>query len=610
MEGRRRRTRLSSLPDSTWLHKSVASLPPQLKQYSHHHTYPLTDKGKSYKARFRPLFEHGYPAPETMRNNKDSFRLPAIKGRLDQMIKPCGPVRRRARRLYYHPKFRKLEGYHFGITLCAMLSAAVLIVNYALTIWAYKNYEVIDGIVTIKEGNCDQMKSLATKLHLGINILSSLLLGSSNYSRQCLSAPTRHDIDECHKQRVWLSVGTSSLRNLIRIPRQRAMLWLLIAFSSVPLHLLYNSAVFTTLYAREYKAFLVTHSFLAGGSSEITSNAWDQVYGVFSAASPGPDVETLQGRALYLRDQQHSLSQLANIDCLRTYSTSSTSILGDVLVVLQERYDHEFPSPFLAVWPSIKPEILFASQTSREIPWYCSDDSVLQGGNCSLNLAYSFAWNCKNHTISDIGPDNECNTHDLVAQADHWRMFGRQVEHCLREPVEEHCRIQLSSQFMVVVIICNICKMYLMGYVAWKKPGEPLVTVGDAVASFLDNPDLTTKGNCLLEKTHFERTKSDNRTGRQRCLPNPRDLEAWKSAANNADLRIPFTNADLGSPREFTGYSCTRQQQNHGYHHNHSAVQHCSVANPWKGRPRSYTYRRPRWFAASTLNRRVISAIQ
>jgi len=75
---------------------------------------------------------------------------------------------------------------------------------------------------------------------------------------QCLSSPTRQDIDKAHRQRIWLDNGTPSMKNLFRISRLRMVQCWLIAISSLPLHLMYNSAVFTTLFDREYNAFLVS----------------------------------------------------------------------------------------------------------------------------------------------------------------------------------------------------------------------------------------------------------------------------------------------------------------------------------------------------------------
>ena len=158
----------------------------------------------------------------------------------------------------------KTEGYHFGVTWCAISSAVVFLINLLVTIWASSHYGTHGGFGTIQNGNCNKTKKLATWLHLAINVLSTFLLGASNYTMQCLSSPTRKEIDKAHHQKVALDVGIPSIRNLRRIAPPRLILWLLIAVSSVPLHLLYNSAVFSTLSAREYTVFLVTEGFLKG----------------------------------------------------------------------------------------------------------------------------------------------------------------------------------------------------------------------------------------------------------------------------------------------------------------------------------------------------------
>lgn len=49
-----------------------------------------------------------------------------------------------------------------------------------------------------------------------------------------------------------------------------------------------------------------------------------------------------------------------------------------------------------------------------------------------------------------------------------------------------------------------------MFYVAFSVQDEPLMAMGDAVASFLENEDLTTKDMCLSTQVDFR-----NRTGYQ-----------------------------------------------------------------------------------------------
>jgi hypothetical protein len=87
-------------------------------------------------------------------------------------------------------------------------------------------------------GNCDTASDLNLKLHVAINILSSLLLGASNFSMQILVAPTREDVDKAHASRRWLDIGVPSFKNLLSIQRSRCVVWVLLALSSGGLHLL------------------------------------------------------------------------------------------------------------------------------------------------------------------------------------------------------------------------------------------------------------------------------------------------------------------------------------------------------------------------------------
>ena len=56
---------------------------------------------------------------------------------------------------------------------------------------------------------------------------------------------------------------------------------------------------------------------------------------------------------------------------------------------------------------------------------------------------------------------------------------------------------------MIVVIVCNSIKMICMAWIAWKQDSEPLVTLGDAIASFLETPDKFTVGNCITGKESY-----------------------------------------------------------------------------------------------------------
>jgi hypothetical protein len=127
-----------------------------------------------------------------------------------------------------------LSGWRFGAINCAIWASIVFVINFVVTIWASVHNE---GNVLF-EGDCDRVDQLNSGLHLLINLLSTVLLSSSNYCMQCLSAPTRKDIDRAHARRIWLDIGVPSIHNLRRISKTRALLWTLLGLSSLPLHLL------------------------------------------------------------------------------------------------------------------------------------------------------------------------------------------------------------------------------------------------------------------------------------------------------------------------------------------------------------------------------------
>ena len=134
-------------------------------------------------------------------------------------------------------------GWHTGVLVCAAAAMIVLLINVGLTIYVATNpkYRMERGTGTLYSGSCAKTKAIGLWLHLGINVLSTLLLSGSNYTQQCLAAPTRSEIDAAHARRRWMDIGVPSIRNLFRIKGERTLLWIAIGITSVPLHMLYVS---------------------------------------------------------------------------------------------------------------------------------------------------------------------------------------------------------------------------------------------------------------------------------------------------------------------------------------------------------------------------------
>ena len=79
-----------------------------------------------------------------------------------------------------------------------------------------------------------------------------------------------------------------------------------------------------------------------------------------------------------------------------------------------------------------------------------------------------------------------------------WRPFGAKIEQCWAERVSERCTLNFHLYFALIVIVANITKVVAMSLTFWRHKKSALMTIGDAVASFLNKPDESTRGVCLF----------------------------------------------------------------------------------------------------------------
>lgn len=113
-----------------------------------------------------------------------------------------------------HQRRRRLQGWRFGVASSAALATLVLVINFVLVVWASLSHSLHDGIGRLYVGDCDTVDTWSLWLHLLVNVLSSTLLGASNYTMQCLASPTRSECDTAHVRGEWLDIGVGGVHNL------------------------------------------------------------------------------------------------------------------------------------------------------------------------------------------------------------------------------------------------------------------------------------------------------------------------------------------------------------------------------------------------------------
>ena len=170
---------------------------------------------------------------------------------------------------------RAFSGWRTGLMISLGCTGVVFVLNLVLNLWAIRKFGIPNRNGILVQGECSKTRTASIWIHLAINILSTLLLGASNYCMQILTAPTRHEIDRAHAKGRWLDIGILSIRNLRWISIERVCIWTLLALTSLPLHLVYNSAVYNTLTANEYDLYIASNSLLTNATLDDAGFAGD-----------------------------------------------------------------------------------------------------------------------------------------------------------------------------------------------------------------------------------------------------------------------------------------------------------------------------------------------
>jgi hypothetical protein len=403
-------------------------------------------------------------------------------------------------------------------------ATSVFLLNLTLTLWVLRNgsYEIQGGIGMLLQGSCARVRRLNVWVHLLVNVLSTLLLCASNYCMQILNAPSRSEIDQAHSRRQWLQIGVPSLHNLKRIGRDRRFPWMLLMLSSLPLHLLYNSVIFTKLQANEYTVIPSMEDWLYGARYNTSG-----FLGIHKLSIPEIR-RSLNGyrpnltETMFLDDGSRvpRYKNVSTKDCFEQYSNQYVPEIGNVYLIQSAS----------TVWRNLSMWRLGVNSTGEWV-WgnftNVTDDRIDAQKNVSGALpifdyrAYelqnltitlpvfsrpidvpSNGWRCRSHRTANCSVADE---REVPRDRSQWAPFEEPLRYCIVEQVPEMCKLGFSFPIAGMVIVANLVKACCMAWLLLRyKKHEALVTLGDALASFLERPDPHTRGWCLQDKNQIE----------------------------------------------------------------------------------------------------------
>ena len=132
------------------------------------------------------------------------------------------------------------------------------------------------------------------------------------------------------------------------------------------------------------------------------------------------------------------------------------------------------------------------SGSARDLTWLCGD-FIGAGGGCDLTkaLKHSDHWTLNMLTEGEAIDYNGTWGYDPEYMMAYWAP----VKYCLAQRREVPCSARISPPLLGVVVACNVVKLICVTIVLLRiRSFHPLATIGDAIASFLHEPEDITAG--------------------------------------------------------------------------------------------------------------------
>ncbi|QMW25983.1 hypothetical protein G4B84_001228 [Aspergillus flavus NRRL3357] len=222
----------------------------------------------------------------------------------------------------------------------------------------------------------------------------------------------------------------------------------------------YNSTIFAITSANSYWVFTAPEGFLKQDVQNSTSDNEDTATDVLNR--------------LRAEAQNGTLQRLDISQCVNAYATDFQTTSGSLILVTNDTDQ----SQSVAQQTTFLPQENMRTSASDLYQWICSAQAQAKEHTCS-------------QLLSDVKDQVSKNS---------WYVDRYRVGYCLAELPPQRCKLEYSVPLAIIVIVFNLVKAIIIGYTAASATKKPILTTGDAVASFMQKPDEFTRGQCLLSR--------------------------------------------------------------------------------------------------------------
>jgi hypothetical protein len=239
----------------------------------------------------------------------------------------------------------------------------------------------------------------------------------------------------------------------------------------------YNSVVFMSTSAQTYGVFQFGPEAKTAIENGVFKGSKNSTFG---GGYYGNDYVSGQVYAEAFKAGQ--VKELTPLECINAYSVNFQATRGNVFLVLDE--GAMAADEIYAFFPEIKRTGVCSTQTGTT--WVYQQFSK-EAGTCFEQEAYRFLPR-------------------LQADPSIWAPFERhRVRSCLSEFTDQKCTLNFSVHLIIIVIVFNVIKIFAFLIGVSTLRNDPMLTVGDAVASFLREPDATAHSMCLVSQQEINK---------------------------------------------------------------------------------------------------------
>ncbi|KAI0140020.1 hypothetical protein F4776DRAFT_677265 [Hypoxylon sp. NC0597] len=382
--------------------------------------------------------------------------------------------------------------------ICAFICGILILICLIAVISRKKS--TIYSTTAIFEGDCQTTKWINFLIHGILSLLSTLIQASSRFFMQILCSPSRQEIDCAHIRLQSLEIGVSSSKNLRFVSYIKTAAWIVLLITSIPIHLLFNSSFSETSFqGSDWRLTIAAASFstrevgffLPGASlanAGAPSAGWDEINANNSRCSqlPGygehvvvtdywnkssPAYQNItraaeESRLWYNISSQECRLEYASFIVVDTGTRvpegwTRTQVFADPNDELGSIWDPYIPNTSLnSLWYSTQCAAYLSTS-----PVFYDAKNIICINTCGLALGLDTSYLFTNtSSISESG----------------WAISSHKLGYNKPSPTYT-CQVGFSKVLTYMLVTCYL-------------PSTSLVTLGDALESFISDPDPITRG--------------------------------------------------------------------------------------------------------------------